>query len=182
MNIGKTLYVKNRDDWRKWLEKNHQSEKEIWLIYCKKHTNKPRIPYNDAVEEALCFGWIDSTVKRVDEDRTAQRFTPRRKGSSLSEPNRQRIKKLIKQNKMTDFGLEVVKDQLNDEFIFPKDIIDVLKQDSVTWKNFQNFPLDYKKIRMAFIEGARKRPEEFKRRLNNFLKMTAKNKKYGLIK
>ena len=65
MQLGKTLYVKNRNQWRSWLEKNHQTTPEIWLIYYKKHSGKPRIPYNDAVEEALCFGWIDSTVKPV---------------------------------------------------------------------------------------------------------------------
>ena len=68
MKISKTLYVTNRGDWRAWLEKNHETEKEVWLIYYKKHTDRPRIPYDDAVEEALCFGWIDSIVQKIDDE------------------------------------------------------------------------------------------------------------------
>ena len=68
MKATKTLYVTNREEWRKWLEKKHNTEKEVWLIYYKKHTGKPRIPYDDAVVEALCFGWVDSIVKRVDNE------------------------------------------------------------------------------------------------------------------
>ena len=75
------LYVKTRKEWREWLRKNYNKKNEIWLIYYKKHTGKPRIPYDDAVEEALCYGWIDSTVKRVDEEIFIQKFTPRNKKS-----------------------------------------------------------------------------------------------------
>ncbi|MCK4440294.1 hypothetical protein KAU85_04855, partial [Candidatus Bathyarchaeota archaeon] len=71
------LYVTNRDDWRAWLRRNHDAKKEVWLIYYKKHTGKPRIPYDDAVEEALCFGWIDSIIKKIDDEKFAQKFTPR---------------------------------------------------------------------------------------------------------
>ena len=106
--MGKTLYVIDRSQWRKWLIKNHNKEKEIWLIYYRKASGKPRIPYNDAVEEALCYGWIDSTVKGMDEERFAQRFTPRRSTSVLSEMNRERIRRLIKGKKMTSFGLKAV--------------------------------------------------------------------------
>ena len=75
MDIGKTLYVTNRKNWRAWLEKNFESEAEIWLVYPKKSSGKERILYNDAVEEALCFGWIDSIVKSMDEDHSVQRFS-----------------------------------------------------------------------------------------------------------
>lgn len=112
MKLGKTLYVKNRDGWRRWLEKNHKKETEIWLIYYKKHTGKTTIPYNDAVEEALCFGWIDSIEKRVDEERYAQRFTPRKPRSQWSEMNKERVKRLIKLDKMTPAGLAVFKESL----------------------------------------------------------------------
>ena len=80
MQITKTLYVIERYEWRAWLAKHHDTEKDIWLIYYKKQSGEPRIPYNDAVEEALCFGWIDSTVKGIDENKYAQRFSPRKKG------------------------------------------------------------------------------------------------------
>ena len=112
MNIGKTLYVTKRQQWRSWLEKNHKIEKEIWLVYYKKSTGKPTISYNDAVEEALCFGWIDSIEKGIDEEKFAGRFTPRKMKSNLSESNILRIRKLIKEGKMTDAGLLVVKEKL----------------------------------------------------------------------
>ncbi|VVB83023.1 Uncharacterised protein [uncultured archaeon] len=108
MEIGKTLYVANRKEWRDWLKKNHDKEKEIWLIYYKKISKKPRIPYDDAVEEALCFGWIDSILKSIDEEKYAQRFTPRRLKSNLSELNRKRIVNLIANKKMTSHGLKAV--------------------------------------------------------------------------
>lgn len=104
MEITKQLYVTDRDAWRAWLEKNYDTEKEIWLIYYKKHTGKPRIPYDDAVEEALCFGWIDSTVKRVDDEKFAQKFTPRKNKSNWSDLNKKRAKKMIREGRMTKAG------------------------------------------------------------------------------
>ena len=87
MDIGKTLYVKDRKEWREWLESNFTREKEIWLVYPAVNSGKSRISYNDAVEEALDFGWIDSTVKRLDEKSTAQRFSPRNPASEYSQAN-----------------------------------------------------------------------------------------------
>lgn len=108
MQIGKTLYVTNRKSWRAWLVKNHKIKKEIWLVYYRKHVGKPSVSYDAAVEEALCYGWIDSTAKRIDGDRFAQRFTPRRSGSNLSDINRARIKDLIRRGRMRRVGLEAV--------------------------------------------------------------------------
>jgi uncharacterized protein YdeI (YjbR/CyaY-like superfamily) len=193
MEISKTLYVRSREEWRSWLEKYHKTEKEIWLIYYKKGSKKLRIPYDDAVEEALCYGWIDSTAKPFDSESHVQRFSPRRKNSDLSEMNKERIRRLTKQGKMTSFGLESIKNHLEDisksssnniklkKFEMPEDILQVIKEDKLVWKNFEKFPLYYKHIRIGFIEGARKRPEEFNKRLQYFIKMTARNKKYGMI-
>jgi uncharacterized protein YdeI (YjbR/CyaY-like superfamily) len=105
MKIGRTLYVKNRAAWRKWLTKHHKTSKEIWLIYYKKATGKPTIPYDHAVEEALCYGWIDGQDKGIHEERYAQRFTPRKAGSTLAASNVSRVKKLVRQGKMTKAGL-----------------------------------------------------------------------------
>ena len=87
--IGNTLHVQDRYQWREWLMKNHDKETEIWLVLPKKSSGKQRIPYAETVEEALCFGWIDSTVKKLDENHNVQRFTPRRKGSGYSQPNKE---------------------------------------------------------------------------------------------
>ena len=110
MEITKTLYITNRVDWRAWLERNNDTEKEVWLIYYKKHTGKPRIPYDDAVEEALCFGWIDSTVKRVDDEKFAQKFTPRKNKSNWSDLNKKRAKKMIREGRMTKAGLTKIEE------------------------------------------------------------------------
>lgn len=171
----------NRKAWRAWLAKNHAREKEIWLIYYKKHSGQPRIPYNDAVDEALCYGWIDSTVKRVDDDRTAQRFSPRRPKSFLSETNKERVRRLIKAKKMTRIGLEKIQTQLDEEFVPAKDIIVALKKDVKTWKIFRAFPESYQRIRVGWIDASRHRPEIFQTRLRYFLKMTAQNKKFGMV-
>ena len=193
MQIGKTLYAKNRDQWRKWLEKNHSKEPEIWLVYYKKDRGKPRIPYNDAVEEALCFGWIDSTLKPIDGNCYAQRFSPRRKNSKLSPMNKERVSRLIKAKKMTEFGLERIKHELHHEpkkrnsapklkkFVLPDDILKQLRSDPEVWQNFQKFPESYKRIRVGWIDGARHRPDVFKTRLNYFIKMTRKNKRFGMV-
>src|SRR6266853_6032712 len=97
MEIGTTLYVKDRRQWRSWLARHHRTAPEIWLIYYKKHSGKPRIPYGDAVEEALCYGWIDTTVKTLDAERFVQRFTPRKQRSNWSGPNLVRVRRLIAQ-------------------------------------------------------------------------------------
>ena len=179
MEITKTLHVTDRKKWRAWLRKHHKAEKDIWLVYYKKATGKPRIEYNDAVEEALCFGWIDSTVKTLDEERSAQRFSPRKPKSPYSPANRERLRKLLKQRKVIKEVRETLGDIAEEEFEIPKDILKAIKANQEAWKNFQKFSDAYKRIRIGFIEGARNRPEEFKKRLRYFIKMTGKNKMFG---
>src|SRR5262249_22114913 len=105
MEIRKTLYVTSREEWRAWLTKHYQSETEVWLIYYKKHTGQPRISYDHAVEEALCFGWVDSIVKTIDDEKFAQKFTPRRDWTKWSGLNQRRLRKLIREGRMTEAGL-----------------------------------------------------------------------------
>jgi uncharacterized protein YdeI (YjbR/CyaY-like superfamily) len=178
-DMKNTLYVTNRNEWRDWLQKHYTSEKEIWLVYYKKHTGKPRIPYNDAVEEALCFGWIDSTVKRIDEDRFAQRFSLRNPKSSYSQANRERLRELIRQGKVAQDVLATVSDVAEEEFEIPPDILKAIKASKKAWKNFQGFSQAYIRIRIAFIDAARNRPQEFKKRLRYFIEMTEQNKQFG---
>ncbi len=179
MDAVNTLYAAKRSDWRKWLKKNYKTEKEIWLIYYKKDSGQPRIAYNDAVEEALCFGWIDSTVRKLDEERFAQKFSPRKPRSGYSQANKERLRKLIAQGKVMKDVLAALGDLADEKFEIPADILKAIKTNKTAWKNFQNFSETYKRIRIAFIDGARKRPEEFKKRLNYFIKMTEKNRQFG---
>jgi uncharacterized protein YdeI (YjbR/CyaY-like superfamily) len=179
MEITKTLHVTNRKDWRKWLREHYKTETEIWLVYYKKETGKPRIEYNTAVEEALCFGWIDSTVKSLDKERTAQRFSPRKPKSQYSPANKERLRKLLKQRKVIKEVRETLDDISEEKFEIPEDILKEIKANKEAWEHFQGFSDAYKRIRIGFIDGARKRPEEFRKRLRYFIRMTEKNKQYG---
>jgi uncharacterized protein YdeI (YjbR/CyaY-like superfamily) len=179
MEIGQILYVTDRKDWRAWLEKNFDKESEIWLIYPHKSSGKPRIPYNDAVEEALCFGWIDSTGKKYDDESSAQRFSPRNSKSPYSQANKERLRWLARENKLHPSMLDRVQKVLNEKFVFPPDILNAIKSDKNAWKNYQKFSPSYRRIRVAYIDTARKRPEEFKKRLSNFIKKTKQNKQIG---
>ena len=104
MEIGETLYVTNRDDFRKWLIQNHRTKKEIWLIQYKKATKKPSINYVEAVEEAICFGWIDGFEKGMDSECYATRFSPRREKSNWTNTNKDRARKMIAEGRMTPAG------------------------------------------------------------------------------
>jgi uncharacterized protein YdeI (YjbR/CyaY-like superfamily) len=173
------LYVTNGREWRDWLKRHYKSEKEVWLVYYKKHTGEPRIPYNDAVEEALCFGWIDSTVKSVDEDRYAQRFSLRNPKSPYSQANKERLRWLVKQGKVVDGVLATLGSLVEDQFETPPDILKAIKANKEAWKNFQSFSQPYIRIRIAFIDAARNRPQEFTKRLGYFIEMTEKNRQFG---
>lgn len=179
MNKLETLYVANRNDWRAWLEKHFDTEKEIWLVYPKKSSGKPRISYNDAVEEALCFGWIDSTVRSIDAGNHAQRFSPRNPQSNFSQANKERLKWLLKENMLHQSMQDIAKKVLKEKFSFPPDIIAAIRNDTVAWENYQKFSPSYKRIRIAYIDAARKRPEEFKKRLAHFIEKTKENKQIG---
>ncbi|VVC03580.1 Bacteriocin-protection, YdeI or OmpD-Associated [Candidatus Burarchaeum australiense] len=184
MKLGKTLYVADRNAWREWLAKNHGKEKEIWLVYLRKHTGKPRIPYAHAVEEALCFGWIDSTIKRIDSEKYAQRFSVRKSTGKWSQPNIERMRRLIKLGKMTPAGLAAFKnrDLLTKEqkLKISPDILTALKHDKQVWENFQKFPDIYKRIRIAYIEDRRRQGvSAFQKSLRNFVKKTKENKQFA---
>jgi uncharacterized protein YdeI (YjbR/CyaY-like superfamily) len=196
MEIGKTLDVKDREEWRLWLSKNYDKEKEIWLIYYRKSSGKKRIPYKDCVEEALCYGWIDGIVKGIDEEKFCQRFSPRRPNSNLSEMNKENIRRMIKAGKMTPVGLKAVSKSFNHEedkkkkLVIAPDILKAIKSNKEAWANFQKLSDGYKKIRIAYIEhyrgynldNSKDKDKIFKQKLAYFLKMTAKGKTYGLIR
>ncbi len=176
MEIGKTKYFDNREDWRKWLIENYDKEPEIWLMYPNKASGKRGILYNDAVEEALCFGWIDSTKKKYDEIFAAQRYTPRRKGSSYSQPNKERLKWLAENEMIHPEILKAIQVELNKAFKFPEDILKQIKANKKAWQFYQQQTDSYKRIRVAYIDDSRKRPEEFQKRLQNFISKCAQNK------
>ncbi|HEX2076370.1 MAG TPA: YdeI/OmpD-associated family protein [Longimicrobium sp.] len=179
MEITRTLRVADREAWRAWLAEHHRTEKEVWLVYPRKHTGRPRIPYNDAVEEALCFGWIDSTQKTLDADHTAQRYTPRRPGVPYSQPNKERLRRLIAQGKVLPEVRESVQDALDEPFHIPPDILQALQANPKAWESFRGFPEPYQRIRVAFVDDARDRPGEFQKRLRNLVDRSERGKRFG---
>lgn len=112
MQIGETLLVTTRQQWREWLAQHHHDRKEIWLVYYKKTSGKTGITYDESVEEALCFGWIDGAFKGIDEETYAGRFTPRRPKSPWSASNRTRVTRLLQEGRMTEAGLAALPPEL----------------------------------------------------------------------
>ena len=169
MEKRKTLYVATREKWRAWLKKHYQSETEVWLIYYKKHTGRPRIPYDEAVEEALCFGWIDSIVKKMDDETFAQKFTPRRDYSKWSEPNKRRLRKLIREGRMTEAGLAKIDlaklgkeapakrgRSKSSEVDIPRFVKQALMANPKAWENFQKLSPSHRTGTIQSIMDAKK--------------------------
>ena len=186
MEIGEVFYPETRGDWRRWLETYHQEKTEIWLRTFRKASGKPTLAYDDMVEECLCFGWIDGTNKKYDEESAVQRITPRRKKSFLSELNRQRVWKLQKLGLMTQAGLDPIMDQIghpDDPLIIPDWVQEQLQIDPEIWDTFQQFPHNYKRLKIGWIAEIKgnSRREEAQKRLNYLIKMTRQGKMYGTI-
>jgi uncharacterized protein YdeI (YjbR/CyaY-like superfamily) len=181
MQVTQTFYAPTRAEWRAWLEAHHATAKEIWLLTYARDTGKPSIPYLHAVEEALCFGWIDGIAKKLNERQNAQRFTPRRARSHWTELNKERMRRLIAQGKMTPAGLAVAPDLSIAAFRIPADILLELQNDPVVWRHFKGFPDSYQRIRIGYIEEMRRQPDIFRTRLDNFLKQTRQNKMFGTL-
>ncbi len=185
------LYFTNRKDWRKWLEKNHLKRSEVWLVYYKKHSGKPRIAYEDAVEEALCFGWIDGKIKKVNEDYFIQRFTPRRSGSRWSKYNIERVRKLIKDDLMKPEGMKayqivldkpelIYEDIRNGEPSVPEDLLTALLKSITAYNNFQAFPPSTQRLYIEWLNSAKK-AETRSRRIGKIVSNADKNIRPGMM-
>ena len=151
--LSKVVEPTSRAQWRKWLARNHASEKEIWLL---SDADEPAVSYLDAVEEALCFGWIDSVGKRLSETLRGQRFSPRRPRSNWTEMNKARVRRLISLKLMTDAGRAVLPD-LDTPFTIAPDIVSALKKTPGALAYFEACPLLYRRIRAGYVEEQRKR-------------------------
>jgi len=172
----KTFYTADRQEWRRWLQEHFETETEIWFIFPMKAANEKSLSYNDAVEEALCFGWIDSTIRNIDAAHRAQHFTPRKKGSGYSRPNIERLIRLEQQGMIHPKVRAEILTIIQMPYEFPADILEALQEEETVWKNYVQFPEPYKRIRIAYIDAARKRPAEFEKRLRNFIAKTRENK------
>lgn len=170
------FYTSDRNEWRRYLSDRFDKSAEIWFVFPTKASGEPGVSYNDAVEEALCFGWIDGRAGTLDEYHHIRRFTPRRPGSPYSRPNIERLIRLDRKGMIHPKVRESVLPVITAPFVFPDDITAALKNDPAAWENYLKFPEPYKRIRVAYIEAARKRPEEFRKRLDSFIGKTRKGK------
>ena len=125
------------------------------------------------------FGWIDSIIKNIDQERYAQRFTPRKPKSDFSQTNKERLKKLIEQGRVLPEILTTLENAGLEDFDYPSDIITAIRKNEQAWENFQRYSGSYQRIRIAYIDGARKRPGEYDKRLTHLIRTTEQNKQFG---
>jgi len=187
----KTLLLENRPAWRAWLAANHDRESEIWLVYYKKKTGKICVDYSASVEEALCYGWVDSLIKTLDGSKYARKFTPRKENSQWSPSNIKRVQQLIPSGLMTEHGLAKVaaakrtgcwdnpvsKPKL--KFEMHPDFAIALSENEDAQQTFNQLAPSYQKQYLAWIEVA-KRPETKKRRIAESIRLLSAGKKLGL--
>lgn len=186
----KIFQANNRDEWRDWLEENHDKEKEIWLAYYKKHTQKPTISYIESVEEAICFGWIDGIKKRIDDEKYVHRFTPRKLNSKWSPVNIEIAKKMIGEGRMANAGLTAFgqRKEYDKDFLklrssvaenFTPEIEQVLRKNETAWINFIKLASNHRKQYILWINSAKK-DETKQKRLMEAIKLLEQNKKTGM--
>jgi uncharacterized protein YdeI (YjbR/CyaY-like superfamily) len=179
-----TLDIRNRRKWRAWLAKHHTSSPGIWLVFHKDYTGVPSIPYEDSVREALCFGWIDSLIKRLDDERYARKFTPRKATSKWSEINRRRWTELEAAGQLADAGLAAAptdnaygpRPTIPD---MPTYIAKALKANAKAWDFFTTLAPGYRRHFVVWIHTA-KRPETRDKRLRESIALLAAGRKLGL--
>ena len=190
VDLKNALIFENKKEWRIWLENNHAKLNEIWLIHYNKSSNKKSINHYDAVEEALCFGWIDSTLKKIDKERYVLRYTPRKEKSVWSKINKETAEKMVLLGKMTESGLKTINsakkhglwkiaytNKLKGKL--PSDLKKALIIDKTAWNNFQNFANSYRNMYIGWIKNAKTDITRTKR-ISEVVQRSKENKKPGI--
>jgi uncharacterized protein YdeI (YjbR/CyaY-like superfamily) len=181
----KILDVRDCEQWREWLAKHHDSESVVWLVFHKRHTGRPSIAYDDAVDEALCFGWIDSLIKRLDDDRYARKFTPRQPDSRWSTANRKRYAQLKASGRLTPAGAKrTPTDRSGDAprpspSKVPQYIQQALRSRPTASIYFESLAPSYRSMYIAWIDSAKQQATK-RRRLQEAIGLLAAGKKLGL--
>jgi uncharacterized protein YdeI (YjbR/CyaY-like superfamily) len=176
-----TVFAKDRNQWRRWLAKNHAHCEEIWLVFYKKATGKPSVSYDHAVEEALCFGWVDGLKKKLDEECYAFRFTPRKAKSAWSKSNLQRVERLIGEGKMMPTGLKAYHSSDRREVApMPTEMKKALEEkfhkQRAAWANYEKFPPGYRRMTAGWVASAKKEETQIKR-LEKLIEYSARNER-----
>ncbi len=185
--MEEALEFQNRQDWRHWLEKNHDKNPLVWLKFYKKHSGKRRIILSEAVEEAICFGWIDGKLRKAGDASFVVRFSPRKAKSVWSMINKERAERLIASGRMTSVGLTKIEEakkagnwdnaytnKIRDEV--PVDLKKALRQDLTAWNNFQGFANTYRNMYIGWVISA-KTTETRKRRIEKVVEQAIRKKK-----
>ena len=184
------LVFKNRNEWHSWLEKNHTTSNEVWLIHYKKSIGKKNLNHFDAVEEALCFGWIDSKLKKLDEEKFILKYSPRKSKSVWSKINKENAEKMISLGKMTQAGLDKIEEAKKQGFWdtaytnlvkerLPSDLKKALIVNKTAWNNFQNYANSYRNMYIGWVKNA-KTKETRKKRISQVVKNSLDNIKPGI--
>jgi uncharacterized protein YdeI (YjbR/CyaY-like superfamily) len=176
-----TVFAQDRAEWRRWLAKNFGRSDEIWLVFYKKASGKQTVPYDHAVEEALCFGWVDGRKKKLDEDCYAFRFTPRKARSAWSKSNLRRVELLIADGKMTPAGLKAYNaDDRREVAPMPTALPQVLEEkfrkQRAAWTNYQKFPPGYRRTTAGWVASAKKEETQIKR-LQKLVEYSGRNER-----
>ena len=190
IELVNALLFKNRNEWRSWLEKNYSIFNEIWLIHYKKSSRKKNLNHFDAVEEALCFGWIDSKLKKIDEERFILRYSPRKSKSVWSKINKENAEKMISLGKMTKAGFDKIEEAKKQGFWdtaytnlvkerLPSDLKNALIVNNKAWNNFQNFANSYRNMYIGWVKNAKTEVTR-KKRISEVVKRSLYNKKPGI--
>lgn len=186
MSEIETFYPENKQQWRLWLSKNHSQKEAVWLIFYEKNANKPTVTWSDAVDEALCFGWIDSIKKKLDEERSIQFFSKRKPKSTWSKINKEKIQKLIEAGQMTQAGLnciEIAKQNGSweildsvEELTIPKDLEIELKSKANAMDFFLSLSKSIRKAMLQWLVLA-KRPETRQKRIAEIAELAEQKQK-----
>lgn len=187
------IHFSNRNEFGNWLKKHHETSPGIRMIFYKKHTGKENISYSEAVEEAICFGWIDSIVKRIDDEKYSRKFTPRINTTNWSDINKERARKMLAQGKMTDSGLKKIDVYTktgkldwgkppatkNETMKVPDFIKSFLRQNEPAWKNFNKLAPSHIRNYTLWITSAKKEETKIKR-LHEAAELLKEDKKPGM--
>jgi uncharacterized protein YdeI (YjbR/CyaY-like superfamily) len=188
MKINQTFTPPGRAAWQEWLAEHGKTESEVWLVYYKAGTGKPTISYEDSLEEALCFGWVDSLIQKIDEQKYARKFTPRKPGSKWSELNKHLVAKLVQQDRMTEAGMAKVEFSLQEaasdrpgrpELSLPDWLKAGLMTSPQAWENFSKLPPSHRRNYIRWVSDA-KREETRQKRIREAIGRLEKNERLGL--
>ncbi len=184
----KEIHAREPASWRRWLERNHASSPAVWLVIRKKGSRAQGVTYEEAVEEALCFGWIDGKLNRLDAERYKLWFAPRKPRSVWSATNRRRVAELIRSARMTEAGLAAIEaaerdgswnalDE-TDSLVVPPDLAKALRANPAAKRHFEAFPPSSRKVILYWIQSA-KRPETRGKRIEETVRLAADNIRPG---